>query len=101
MSSSVALRDRATLGALLTHVVHTITREHRLPDRRNVRTWRQLILAILVQRSTRLIRLGQVVARQRRTRTAKSAAMALTAFLTTSRFPMRPVALRVLEQCLR
>lgn len=101
MQRSVALRDRAKFGALLTQVLHTIKREHRLPDRRNVRTWGQLMLAILVQRSTRLIRLGRVVAPQRRTRTAKAAAMALTSFLTTSRFPMRPLALRVLEQALR
>lgn len=101
MHSTVALRERACVSALLTQVLHTIKREHRLPDRRNMRTWRQLLLAILVQRSTRLIRLGQVVMSQRRTRTAKAAAMALTSFLTTSHFPMRPVALHVLEQLLR
>jgi hypothetical protein len=53
-------------------------------DRRNRRTWRQLVLAVLVARSTRLLALGRVIAPQRRVHSVKAAALALTSFLQTA-----------------
>ncbi len=70
-------------------------------DRRNRRTWRQLILAVLVARSTRLLALGRVIAPQRRVHSVKAAAMALTYFLQTARVALPTLSQGVLEAAVR
>ncbi len=94
MQINVALRGRTRLAALLRDLEqeadHKDKDKDRGPrcDRRNRRTWRQLILGVLVARSTRLVGLGRVVAPQRRVGSVKAAAMALTYFLQTARVPL-------------
>jgi hypothetical protein len=70
MQMTVALRGRTRVAALLRDLEQEAdhTDKERGPhcDRRNRRTWRQLILGIVVARSTRLVALGRVVAPQRR-----------------------------------
>lgn len=102
MQVSVALRARAKLAVLLNSLVQVVCQSAGTGhiDRRNLRTWRQLVLGILVRRSTRLLALGQVVASQRRVGSVKAAAMALGYFLDEAHFPMRPFATRLLEAVL-
>lgn len=63
---AVALRERSRTGALLNSLLREASEEENLfkPDARNLRTFRQLVLA-------------QVVAGQRRVGSVKSASMAL------------------------
>ena len=94
MSKSVALRGRAKLAALLNSLLHRVSQSHdrKEPDPRNLRTWRQFVLGVIAQRSTRLIRVGQAVAPWRKVSSVKAAAMALGYFLEKARFPMRAYA---------
>jgi hypothetical protein len=104
MNKSVALRGRAKLATLLNDLMHRARQggdEGRGIDPRNVRTWRQLLLGVIVQRSTRLIKVAQAVASQRRVGSVKSAAMALGYFLREAAFPMTAMATRLLEEVLR
>jgi len=59
-------------------------------DRRNRRTWRQLILGVVVMRSTRLLALGRMVAPQRRAGSVKAAAQGLASFGAISDARTRP-----------
>jgi hypothetical protein len=70
-------------------------------DRWNRQTWRQLILAVLVARSTRLVALGRVMAPQRRVRSVKAAAMAVTYFSQTARVPGPTLSTGLLEAAVR
>jgi|GEM_PF-888695 hypothetical protein len=107
MQINVALRGRTRLAALLRDLEqeadHKDKDKDRGPrcDRRNRRTWRQLILGVLVARSTRLVGLGRVVAPQRRVGSVKAAAMALTYFLQTARVPLPALSTRLLEAAVR
>ena len=100
---SVALRERSRLAAL----VHCVLRQARRqagwqePDRRNLRTWRQLVLGLVVARSTRLVTVGQAVLGQRAAQSVKAVAMAFGYFLTTARFPAATVSTLVLEATIR
>jgi hypothetical protein len=79
MHSSLALRERGRLAVLLGSLIQTVGRRGagRPPDPRNLRTWRQFVLGVLVQRSTHLITVAQAVAPLRHTSSVKSAAAAL------------------------
>ena len=103
MRVSVALRARSKLAALLNCLMQVVCQSGSTGniDRRNLRTWRQLVLGVLAKRSTRLLALGQVIASQRRVSSVKSAAMALGYFLNKAKFPMRPFATRLLETAVR
>ena len=103
MQITVALRGRARLAALLQHLEQEAGQREQGQrcDQRNRRTWRQLILAVLVARSTRLLALGRVVAAQRRVSSVKAAAMALTYFLQTARVPVPALSARLLETAVR
>lgn len=102
---SVALRERGRLAALLSQLWHAASRQPnwREPDRRNTRVWRQLVLAVLVARSTRLVALGQAVlgGGQRAAGSAKSVALGLAYFLRHAKFPADTLAPRVLEAAAR
>ena len=67
MRKTVALRERGRLAALLSELWHAARRQRgwRDPDRRNTRTWRALLLAVLVARSTRLVGLNAPTLRLR------------------------------------
>jgi Transposase DDE domain len=99
----VALRERGRLAALVSTVVHQARRQAgwREPDRRTSRTWRQLVLGLVVARSTRLVTVGQAVLGQRAARSVKAVAMALGYFLTVAKFPAQTVSTRVLEAAVR
>jgi hypothetical protein len=103
MQITVALRGRPRRAALLQQWEHEAGQPEQGErcDRRNRRTWRQLIWGILVARSTRLLALGRVVAPQRRVRRVKAAAMALTSFLQTARVPVPLISPRWLEAAVR
>jgi hypothetical protein len=57
MKPSVALRERGRIPVLLSSLLQQARTQPAWlePDHRNLRTWRQLLLAILLQRSTRLL----------------------------------------------
>ncbi len=84
MVRSVALRQRGQLTTLLTQIVHHARQSDawREPDRRNLHTWRQLLFAVIVQRSTCLLTLAQALVGRRRAGTVKSLALGLSYFLT-------------------
>ena len=71
MQRPVALRERGRFALLLTTIVHQARQQSAWfdPDRRHLRTWRQLVLAVLVQRRTRLLDLARILLPQRRART--------------------------------
>lgn len=89
MQGTVALRERGRLAALLNSVLRAARRRRgwREPDPRNLRSWRQLLLGVLVTRSTRLLRLAQAVLLERRARRVKTAALGLGYFLARADFP--------------
>jgi Transposase DDE domain len=89
MQDTVALRGRDRLAALLTSVLQAARRRRgwREPDARNLRSWRQLVLGVLVARSTRLLRLAHVVLPERQARRVKTAALGLGYFLARADFP--------------
>ena len=90
MDVSAALQGRTRLAALLHQLEHGGQKRAKGPvlDRRNRRTWQQLVLAVVVARSTRLLALGRVIAPQRRVGSVKAAAMALSYFLQRARVAM-------------
>ena len=103
MRVSAALRARAKLSVLLNCLVQAACRRGRSGsiDRRNLRTFRQLVLGMLTKRSTHLLELAQMAASWRQVSSVKSAAMALGYFLKGAKFPMRAFATWLLEAALR
>ena len=107
MDVSAALKGRTRLAALLHQLEHGSEEwakakgPARALDRRNRRTWRQLVLAVLVARSMRLLALGRVIAPQRRVHSVKAAAMALTYFLQTARVAVPALSQGLLEAAVR
>ena len=73
MRVSVTLRGRTCFAALLHQVEQQVDQRGEWPrlDRRSQRTRRQMLVGVLVQRSTRLLALGRFVAPQRRAGTAR------------------------------
>ncbi len=70
-------------------------------DRRTQRTWRPLILGVVVARSLRLLALGRVVAGQRRAHSVKAVAQGLAYCLKEAQFATAEVSARWLEEALR
>ena len=67
MQTTVALRERGRLAALLHRILERARRGPgwREPDARNVRTWRQFVLGVVVTRSTRLLAIGRALVGRR------------------------------------
>ena len=103
MQITVALRGRTRLAALLHRLEQEVDQRRQGPrvDRRNRRTWRQLVLGVLVKRSTRLLALGQMVAPQRRAGSVKAAAQGVAYFLREAKFPSASFSLGLLEEAVR
>ncbi len=103
MQVAVTLRGRARVAALLQRLEQKVDQQEDGPrlDRRNRRTWRQLILGGVVIRSTRLLALGRMVAPQRRAGSVKAAAQGLAYFLKDARIPLGPMTIRLLEEAVR
>jgi len=103
MKATVALRGRGLLAAILTEILQFARQAPawREPDARNMRTFQQFLLAVLVKRSTRLIVLAQAVASCRRAKTVKSVAMGLAYFLEEAEFPIGSLSRLFLEGILR
>lgn len=102
---SVALRERGRLAAFLHHVWHAARQQWgwREPDRRKVRTWQALRLAVVIARTTRLLALGQVILAGggRAAQTTKAVAVGLGRWLVQARFAARPVSTQLLEAGVR
>jgi Transposase DDE domain len=103
MLGTVALRERGRLAALLNRILDRARRGAgwREPVGRTLRTSRQLVLGVLVARSTRLLALGRALLSQRRGRTVKVVAAGLGTFLAAARLPLRPLSVRLLEAAVR
>ena len=102
MQRAVALRERGRLAVLLNRSLLQARRapDWCVPDQRNLRTWRQLVLGILVQRSTRLLTLAQALLPQRQAETATTLAGSLSYFLTTSKCPVADLSPALLQAAL-
>jgi hypothetical protein len=103
MQVTVTLRGRARFAALLHRLEQEVDQRGaslRL-DRRNRRTWRQLVLSVVVKRSTRLLALAQIVAPQRRAGSVKAAAQGLAYFLREAKFPSASFSVGLLEEAVR
>ena len=98
MQRTVALRERGRFAALLNSILREARRQMAWsePDPRNLRTWRQLVLGVLVTRSTRLLRLAQAVLPERQARRVKTAALGLGYFLARAEFPIGGFSRRLL-----
>ena len=103
MQVTVTLRGRARFAALLHRLEQEVDQRGAGPrlDRRNRRTWRQLVLGVVVKRSTRLLALGQIVAPQRRAGSVKAAAQGVAYFLRQAKFPSASFSLGLLEEAVR
>jgi hypothetical protein len=100
---AVALRERGRLATLFHTVVDQARRQPgwQEPDRRNVRTWRQFVLGVVVAQSTRLVTVSQVLFGQRAATSVKAVAMGLAYFLTVADFPAETLSPQVLEAAVR
>ena len=98
MQRTVALRERGRFAALLNSILRAARRRATWsePDARNLRTWRQLVLGVLVHRSTRLLRLAQAVLPERQASRVKTAALGLGYFLARADFPIGGFSRRLL-----
>jgi hypothetical protein len=98
MQGTVALRERGRFAALLNSILRAARRQATWsePDPRNLRTWRQLVLGMLVARSTRLLGLARAVLPARRARSVKTAALGLGYFLARADFPIGGFSHRLL-----
>jgi hypothetical protein len=103
MQTTVALRERGRLAALLERILERAREREgwREPDARDVRTWRQFVLGVVVARSTRLLAVGRALAGRRPGARVKGLALGLGYFLTTAQIPLRPLSTRVLEAAVR
>jgi hypothetical protein len=103
MQATVALRERGRLAAPLNSILREARRRASWPepDVRNLRTWRQPVLGVLVQRSTRLLSLAGAVLPERQAWCAKNAALGLGYFLARAEFPMASCSRRLLLAAVR
>jgi hypothetical protein len=103
MQGTVALRERGRLAVLLNSVLREARRRAgwQEPDARNLRTWRQVVLGVLVQRSTRLLSLARAILPARRASRVKTAALGLGYFLAQAEFPMASLSRRLLVATVR
>src|SRR5580765_4666832 len=96
--TTVALRERGRLATLFHQLWHEASQQRgwREPDRRNVRTWQAVLLAVLVARTTRLVALGQVVLAggSRAAHSTKAVAVGLGRWLTQAHFRAGPITTR-------
>ncbi len=103
MHVSVTLQGRARVAARVQRLEQKVDQQGGSPrlDRRNRRTWRQMILGVVVMRSTRLLALGRMVAPQRRAGSVKAAAQGLAYFLQDARVPVSSLSTHLLEEAIR
>jgi hypothetical protein len=103
MQRTVALRERGRLAVLLNSILCAARRRATWwePDARNLRTWRQVVLGVLVQRTTRLLSLARVVLPARQASRVKTAALGLGYFLARADFPIASVSRRLLLAVVR
>jgi len=103
MQRSVTLGGRRRVAALLEHLEQKVGQRGDSPrlDRRNRRTGRQMVWAVLVGRSTRLLALARVVAPQRRANSVKATAQGLSYFLAEAQAPVASLSAALLEEAVR
>ena len=97
MAVHVALRERGRFATLLNSLLHGAARwgAGPRPDPRNLRTWRQFVLGVLVQRSARLITVAQATVEGRRAQSVRTAAAALGYLLSEAQWALRPFSTRL------
>ena len=102
MKKTVALRSRRRMAALLNGLLQEARQQQgwREPDKRNLRTLRQLVLGVLVASSTRLLELARSMAHARKAGTIKSLAVGLGYFLSRSGLDASTTAPPLLEAAL-
>lgn len=102
MKQTVALRSRYRMAALLNKLLQEARQRQgwEEPDKRNVRTFKQLVLGVLVASSTRLLELARTMAHARKAGTIKSLAVGLGCFLSRSGFDAGMAGPAVLEAAL-
>ncbi|MBA3943769.1 MAG: hypothetical protein H0X37_04320 [Herpetosiphonaceae bacterium] len=100
--STLASGQRRQLATLLSTIVHHARQfpTWHEPDPRNLRLWRQLLLVLVVQRSTRLLTLAQGLHVPFPTTTIKSLAQRLSYLLTTAACPLATLSPLVLRAAL-
>ncbi len=103
MQRSVTLGGRRRVAALLSRLEQKVGQREDSPrlDRRNRRTWRQMVWGVLVGRSTRLLALARVVAPQRRATSVKATAQGLSYFLAEAQASIAPLSTALLEEAVR
>jgi len=103
MQQPVALRGRAKFSALFKRIIQTARQQvgWQEPDARNLRSLAEVVLAILVKRSTRLITLAQVVINSRRAQSVKAVAMSLAYFLSEAKLSMNTLSSHLLGAILK
>jgi hypothetical protein len=89
MRPTATLSRRARLAALLSTLIAVARAQATWtePEPRGLRGLRQVVLAMLAARSTRLLALTRTLLRLSRARTVKAVAMGLTSFLRRSESP--------------
>ncbi|GAC1654213.1 MAG: hypothetical protein NVS4B8_29420 [Herpetosiphon sp.] len=100
--STLTSTQRRQLATLLSTIVHCARQlaAWRDPDPRNLRLWRQLLLALVVQRSTRLLTLAHALHLPFPTTTIKSLAQRLAYLLTQAACPLATLSPLVLTAAL-
>ncbi len=90
MHRPVALRQRHQVATLLTPILPTARHSPswREPDRRTLRLWRHLLLAVLVHRSTRLLDLAKPLLPFRCGTSIKTVAQGIGSFLRSPHCPV-------------
>ncbi|MBI4491175.1 MAG: hypothetical protein HY690_00055 [Chloroflexi bacterium] len=99
MQAAVARAERQQMTTLLPQVVQSARQPAgwREPERRTLRTWEQLVQAVVLRRSTRLLHLGQVLVGMRRAKNVKTTAIGVGDFLKRAHRELRPLSTRVIE----
>jgi hypothetical protein len=94
MQGTATLKRRKELLALLRESwteMLSVSSLH-VPERRSVRTWKQMVVGVLLKRSTRLVALAQALLPWRQSHTVDALGVSLGCFLAGTRFPARAVS---------
>lgn len=94
MQGTAALKRRDELIALLQESWAKMLRASHLHvgDQRSARTWKQLVLGVLLKRSTRLVAIAQALLPWRKSHTVDALGVSLGRFLASTPFPSRAVS---------
>lgn len=94
MQGTAALKQREGLFTLLQESWAEMLRVSnlRVGDQRSARTWKQLVLGVLLKRSTRLVTIAQALLPWRKSHTVDALGVSIGRFLASTPFPSRAVS---------